>query len=208
MKELENEVLDAAEDLNVVDICVKLIVEVEDQYNTNGDPAHGMRLLITKWCNDNSIKLPDNAAEMVAVAAFYHDWYTTENRKYHHVLALEKIIKKDGLLLDRFSDKELIMIAMAAGQHRASAMPTTFHSMIAKIVASADRGEPSADEIIKRITLKGLNPERVESIRGKYGLSGYVKYPDVYTMYYDRERIHGMRIDIEEWSDAYLSKHQ
>jgi len=87
-------------------------------------------------------------------------------------------------------------------------MPTAFHSIISKIVASADRGEPSADEIIKRITLKGLNPERVESIRCKYGLNGYVKYPDVYTMYYDRERIHNMRIDIEEWADAYLSKHQ
>jgi len=125
MKELENEVLDAAEDLNVVDICVKLIVEVENRYNTNGDPAHGMShilqvvrdgLLIIKWCNDNDIRLPDNAAEMVTVAAFYHDWYTTENRKYHHMLALEKIIKKDGLFLDRFSDKELIMTSIVHQQ--------------------------------------------------------------------------------------------
>jgi len=212
-----NQMLSIATRVGVRDLAIELDKHVYIHYAGNGDPAHGMShirqvvrdgLQIVKWCGDNGITLPMNAAKLVVLAAFYHDWYTGICRGTHHVLAHDMILTRDpGLIgLDELDEEEVLTVSAAVHEHRASASPEKYHDVVAEIVAAADRGAPDANTIIARGRLIGFTDSKLAHITlRKYGSGGYVKFPAIYTEFYGVDKIACMHADIDKWCESHLS---
>jgi len=206
---LKEELLYLAMINGVEELVTKLDNYTEPRYAKNGDPLHSMLhirqvaldgLRLVNWGHDGNLNIPHNAARLVVVAAYYHDWYTAVNRHDHHLLARDMILRREGICLDIFSDSDIHTIAMAVQDHRASSTPDVFYNDISAILACADRGAPHAGLIIDRVMLTGnISCKLLSHILEKYGPNGYVKYPSRCIDYYGAERILNMRTDIENW---------
>lgn len=130
----------------------------------------------------------DVDTDMVYAIAAYHDTGLCEGREHHHEVSAQ-IIKADQNLQQWFTEEQILMMADAAEDHRASAKqaPRTIYG---RIVAEADRFiDP--DTIVRRTIQYGMDhyPElsreeqyqrMLTHLKEKYGRNGYLKlwFPD------------------------------
>ena len=134
----------------------------------------------------NSLSLArhyDVNINMVYTIAACHDLGLAHSRERHHLVSGD-IIRNDGNLLNWFSPTQIITMAEAAEDHRASSASAP-RSIYGKIVAEADRDiEPL--KIIKRTILYGLShfpdldrenqwDRTLSHLQTKYGDGGYLK---------------------------------
>ena len=126
--------------------------------------------------------------DMVYAIAAYHDTGLCEGREHHHEVSA-RIIKADQMLRRWFTEEQILIMADAAEDHRASAKhaPRTIYG---RIVAEADRFiDP--ETIVRRTIQYGLDhhPElsreeqyqrMLTHLHEKYGRNGYLKlwFPD------------------------------
>lgn len=126
--------------------------------------------------------------DMVYTIAAYHDTGLCEGREHHHEVSAQ-IIKADLQLRRWFSKEQILVMADAAEDHRASAKqaPRTIYG---RIVAEADRFIDPVT-IVRRTIQYGLDhyPElgreeqyqrMLTHLHEKYGRNGYLKlwFPD------------------------------
>ena len=130
----------------------------------------------------------DVDTDMVYAIAAYHDTGLCEGREHHHEVSAQ-IIKADQNLRQWFTEEQILVMADAAEDHRASAKqaPRTIYG---RIVAEADRFiDP--ETIVRRTIQYGLDhyPElsreeqyqrMLTHLHEKYGRNGYLKlwFPD------------------------------
>ena len=130
----------------------------------------------------------DVNTDMVYAIAAYHDTGLCEGREHHHEVSAQ-IIKADQNLRQCFTEEQILVMADAAEDHRASAKqaPRTIYG---RIVAEADRFiDP--DTIVRRTIQYGMDhyPElsreeqyqrMLTHLKEKYGRNGYLKlwFPD------------------------------
>lgn len=130
----------------------------------------------------------DVDTDMVYTIAAYHDTGLCEGREHHHEVSAQ-IIKADQNLRQWFTEEQILVMANAAEDHRASAKqaPRTIYG---RIVAEADRFiDP--DTIVRRTIQYGMDhyPElsreeqyqrMLTHLKEKYGRNGYLKlwFPD------------------------------
>lgn len=130
----------------------------------------------------------DVDTDMVYAIAAYHDTGLCEGREHHHEVSAQ-IIKADQNLRQWFTEEQILVMADAAEDHRASAKqaPRTIYG---RIVAEADRFiDP--DTIVRRTIQYGMDhyPElsreeqyqrMLTHLKEKYGSNGYLKlwFPD------------------------------
>ena len=164
--------------------------EIRSHYQafyTYGDPAHlidhadsvcDLALHINKECNEH----------LVILAAYMHDMFNATNRPIHNELAYEYVLKAEDKFLQKLSEAEILEVAHAVLEHRAS-FKGEFYSPLSAIISSADRGLPDLDFIVRRsMKFNKGNAEDVYShIRSKYGVKGYANYPNVYQEIFEKE---------------------
>lgn len=149
-------------------------------YYENGDEAH----LIDhadSMCN-LALKINNGLDEkLIILASYLHDMFNATNRPTHNKLAYEYVLKAEDKFLAKLSKDEVLMVAHAVLEHRAS-FKGVFYSGLSAIISSADRGLPDLDAtVIRSMKFNKANAEDVYAhIKDKYGSNGYAKYPDVY----------------------------
>ena len=153
--------------------------------------------------------------DMVYAIAAYHDTGLCEGRERHHEVSAQ-IIKTDQNLRQWFTEEQILVMADAAEDHRASAKqaPRTIYG---RIVAEADRFiDP--ETIVRRTIQYGMNhyPElgreeqyqrMLTHLKEKYSRNGYLKlwFPDSPNAV-RLERLHDM-IDDEQQLKALFEKY-
>lgn len=144
-------------------------------------------LMVIQQSLDIAAKL-DVDIDMVYTIAAYHDTGLCEGRERHHEVSAS-IIKADQNLRQWFTEEQILVMADAAKDHRASAKqaPRTIYG---RIVAEADRFiDP--ETIVRRTIQYGMDhyPElnreeqyqrMLTHLKEKYGRNGYLKlwFPD------------------------------
>ena len=139
-------------------------------------------LMVIQQSMDIASRLDVNI-DMVYTIAAYHDTGLCEGREHHHEVSAQ-IIKADQQLRQWFSEEQILVMADAAEDHRASAKqaPRTIYG---RIVAEADRFIDPVT-IVRRTIQYGLDhyPElsreeqyqrMVTHLKEKYGRNGYLK---------------------------------
>ena len=145
--------------------------------------------------------------DMVYTIAAYHDTGLCEGREHHHEVSA-RIIKADPQLRRWFTEEQILVMADAAEDHRASAKqaPRTIYG---RIVAEADRFiDP--ETIVRRTIQYGLDhypqlsreeqyERMVTHLKEKYGRNGYLKlwFPDSPNAA-RLERLHDTIDDVEQ----------
>lgn len=153
------------------------------QYN-NFDAAHNIEHV--KRVIDNSLEIAkdyDVNIMMVYTIASYHDLGLSVDRKTHHIISAN-ILLKDKKLLEWFDKQQIDIMAQAVKDHRASSTtrPETIYGLI---VSEADR-DLDCDVVVKRTIDYGKSnyPDyskeehflrMKEHIVEKYGEHGYIK---------------------------------
>jgi len=198
----------------MIDSIQQLRKECEEEFSPmyeGADPLHGMEHInqvvdsameIHEALRDSHIDINDSTAEMLMIACYVHDIFTNTNRKKHHINASDYVmsnIGNDSKVIGRLSMYKRRIIAKAVEQHRASSMPSEFHSVVGEILASADRGAPSLRAILERATMGGsaIDEKFINHMKDKYGTGGYVRYPSIYVDYYGHMTIHQMHKDVD-----------
>lgn len=144
-------------------------------------------MMVIQQSLDIASKL-DVDEDMVYTIAAYHDTGLCEGREHHHAVSA-RIIKADPQLRQWFTEEQILVMADAAEDHRASAKqaPRTIYG---RIVAEADRFIDPVT-IVRRTIQYGLDhyPElsheeqyqrMLTHLHEKYGRNGYLKlwFPD------------------------------
>ena len=117
---------------------------------------------------------------MTYTAAAYHDIGLSKGRENHEIHSYNEVLH-DTNLGKFFSDEEIMQIAIACKEHRASTkVNPDCLSMLSKIIRDADRSS-DIGMMIKRAYLYNKNASSVyESVRNhlvdKYGVNGYAVY--------------------------------
>ena len=162
--------------------------EIIPQYD-HFDKAHQRDhvLMVIQQSLDIASRL-DVDVDMVYAIAAYHDTGLCEGREHHHEVSA-KIIMADLNLRQWFTEEQILVMADAAEDHRASAKQAP-RSIYGRIVAEADRFiDPEI--IVQRTIQYGLDhyPElgreeqyqrTLTHLKEKYGRNGYLKlwFPD------------------------------
>lgn len=200
---------------NYMELSDTLVVELKDfliPLYAKNDKAHQWDHVIKVLDNvtyiyyhlDRVPKLAKWASELgddivlsyirVAIAALYHDIFSTENRKEHHELVKAYIIEGDNYLIS-FDKETRIAIGEIASQHRAS-FKGEYSNIECEIMAAADRGAPDVDSYIMRSILYAYSKRKYSKIDSlvhglihigqKFGGNKNAKVPDWYgEMYKD-----------------------
>ncbi len=156
-------------------------------YYANGDKAHlidhadsvcNLALEINHCCEE----------KLVILASYLHDLFNAEDRKNHNKLAYEYVLKQEDRFLKELEQSELLEVAHAVLEHRAS-FKGEFYSKLSELISAADRGRPNLKEVV--IRSMGYNNENAEDvakhIKEKYATDGYANYPKVYKELFAKE---------------------
>ncbi|MCF0165268.1 MAG: HD domain-containing protein [Bacteroidales bacterium] len=125
----------------------------------------------------------DVDTDMVYAIAAYHDLGIVKGREFHHIESA-KMLLADDVLKQYFTQGQLVTMAEAIEDHRASAKNEP-RGIYGRIVAEADR-QIDPHTIILRTIQYGLNyyPElekeeqydrMLKHLKEKYGYGGYLK---------------------------------
>ncbi|QOC54714.1 hypothetical protein pSALSNUABM04_254 [Salmonella phage pSal-SNUABM-04] len=140
--------------------------------------------------------------KLAIIAAGAHDIFSTkELRAEHHIKGFTWVLDNKPLLMRKYklTSDECYTIAYAVMEHRGS-FKGNYNSIVSEIVAAADRGIPSKDDVTNYISRSYLyardNLEKsisnakfhaVAHIQDKFGRNAYAKVPDWYHEMFARE---------------------
>ncbi len=129
--------------------------------------------------------------KLVILTAYIHDIFNATDRKNHNQLAYEYVLEAKDKFLKELSKEELLLVAHAVLEHRAS-FKGKFYSKLSEIISSADRGKPDIKEVVIRsMQFNGGNTQDVyKHLKEKYGSNGYAKYPQSYQNFFHKELEH------------------
>ncbi len=129
--------------------------------------------------------------KLIILAAYIHDIFNATDRKNHNQLAYNYVLEANDKFLKELSKEELLQVAHAVLEHRAS-FQGEFYSQLSEIISSADRGAPDIKEVVIRsMQFNGGNTQDVyKHLKEKYGSSGYAKYPHSYQKFFHKELEH------------------
>lgn len=162
---------------------------------------------------------------LVIVAVGLHDIYSTvEFRADHHIRAFTWAMDNKAKLKRRFkmTDDDVMTVAYAALEHRGSYKGERYNSIISEILAAADRGIPSTDEVgnylgrsflYARSHGKSVTDAKFHAIghiQDKFGRGGYGRVPDWYQVLF-AERLEKRlelieSLDIDYFDDAFTQE--
>ncbi len=133
--------------------------------------------------------------KLALIAAALHDIYSTkEGRADHHIQAFNWALNNRPVMMRKYklTFDECYTIAYAAMEHRGS-FKGNYNSIISEIVAAADRGIPSKEDVTSYISRsylyardsqgKSISDSKfhaVNHIQDKFGRNAYAKVPDWY----------------------------
>ncbi len=143
----------------------------------DGDEAH--KIDHADSVCDLALKLNEVYDEkLVILASYIHDIFNAVDRKNHHKLAYEYVLRAEDRFLKELNKQELELVAYAVLQHRGS-FKGEFFSLLSEIISGADRGISNLKEIIIRSCKynRGNAKEVLEHIKNKYATGGYGNYP-------------------------------
>ncbi len=128
--------------------------------------------------------------KLIILASYIHDIFNAADRKNHNQLAYKYVLEANDKFLKELSKKELLQVAHAVLEHRAS-FQGEFYSKLSEIISSADRGKPDIKEVVIRsLQFNGNNiKDAYHHIKRKYGSNGYANYPKSYREYFRKELI-------------------
>ncbi len=134
----------------------------------------------------------------VIVAGYYHDVYRVDAAA-HNFLAFKEVLSDSSYIIEIGGAEtrlDVMSIATACMEHRAT-WTGDYSSILSKIIATADRGNPAkvdTEERIRRSYLYAIDhlgytnasakAHAVDHIQAKYGAGGYMKVPLMYMRLY------------------------
>ena len=126
--------------------------------------------------------------KLIILASYIHDIFNAADRKNHNQLAYNYILEANDKFLKELSKEELLQVAHAVLEHRAS-FQGEFYSKLSEIISSADRGAPDIKEVVIRsMQFNGCNvKDAYHHIKRKYGSNGYANYPKSYQKHFSKE---------------------
>lgn len=197
----------------IADVLVTELNKALKPYYDKNDKAHQWDHVMQVLDNvtyifyhlDRSPKLAQWASELgedivvsftkTAIAALYHDMFSTENRKEHHELVKEYIIKGDTHLV-AIDKAARVHIGQIASEHRAS-FKGEYSSIECEIMAAADRGAPDVDAYVMRSILYAHTKRKYSKLDSlvhglihigqKFGSNKNAKVPDWYEEFYKEQ---------------------
>ncbi len=158
-----------------------------EPFYKDGDLAHqidhadsvcDLALEMNKECNP----------KLIILAAYIHDIFNATDRKNHNQLAYNYVLEANDKFLKELSKEELLQVAHAVLEHRAS-FQGEFYSKLSEIISSADRGAPDIKEVVIRsMHFNSANAQDVYNhLQDKYGSNGYANYPKSYQKHFSKE---------------------
>lgn len=175
----------------------RLIKQFYDFYRYT-DSAHRIDHIRSVMSNVIRICYQQNWQEhlkLALIAAAVHDIYSTkEHRNEHHIKAFNWVLDNKVVLARKYklSFDECYTVAYAAMEHRGS-FKGNYNSIVSEIVAAADRGIPSKDDVVNYLSRsylyardsqgKSISDSKfhaVNHIQEKFGRNAYAKVPDWY----------------------------
>lgn len=187
-----------------------LLDDVREYYERNERPhdlCHVKEVMADVDKLSKLVKLRDNYHRAALVAAAWHDAFDHVDRKRHHSLASEHLIRNSESMMVRYDlDADAMESAwFACLEHRAS-WEGAFTTMVSEVVSAADRGRPN----LKSMLLKafeysknklGLSDDEAkeracEHMHEKFGSEGYARYPRFYQELYASE-IDAVQLEIK-----------
>jgi hypothetical protein len=157
---------------------------------------------------------------VVLVAIGVHDIYSTvELRADHHIRAFNWTLDNKAKLKRRFgmTDDDVMNVAYAALEHRGSYKGERYNGIVSEIMAAADRGIPSKDEVGSYLARSYLYARShgksstdakfhaIHHIQDKFGKNGYGRVPDWYGVLF-AERLQERLELIEELEIDYFDE--
>lgn len=145
--------------------------------------------------------------EEIILAGLFHDLFTRTDRDNHHKAGYDWVMQSmDGNLKDK---EKRLRIAHAVLEHRAG-YKGDYYSPLSELIASADRGAPDLNDILKRMyihvketntfTRKGVTTyntvpathkeiidQMLYHLEEKYSRKGYIQYTNIYMLEYKEE---------------------
>jgi len=143
----------------------------------DGDEAH--KIDHADSVCDLALRLNEDYDErLVILASYIHDIFNATDRKNHHKLAYEYVLRAEDKFLQSLSQDELKLIAHGVLEHRGS-FKGEFYSLFSEIISGADRGLSNLEEVIIRSCKynNGDAKEVLAHIKDKYATGGYGNYP-------------------------------
>ena len=179
-------------------------------YYETFDIAHRMshvdHVIHTGFEISKRISVSQKDLYLFEMAAYAHDLGLVGKRSEHHLLSADIVLSRALPIVDELHNDDLMIVADACAEHRASGNGT-YSSIVSKMLAASDRGIPDFDRIYNRVvgsrsesgmTLEEMHEDAVSFICRKYGRNGYMKYPDFYKEVFHTElAILWDRIDLE-----------
>ncbi|QVW28775.1 hypothetical protein pEaSNUABM8_00278 [Erwinia phage pEa_SNUABM_8] len=133
--------------------------------------------------------------KLALIAAAAHDIFSTkEHRTDHHIKAFTWIMDNKPVMMRKYklNYEECYTVAYAAMEHRGS-FKGNYNSIVSEIVAAADRGIPSKEDVVSYLSrsylyardsqCKSITDAKfhaVNHIQDKFGRNAYAKVPDWY----------------------------
>lgn len=140
--------------------------------------------------------------KLAIIAAGVHDIYSTkELRAEHHIKSFNWVLDNKPTMMRKYklTVDECYTVAYAALEHRGS-FKGNYNSIVSEIVAAADRGIPSKEDVLSYISRSYLYARdnqgknivnaklhAVNHIKDKFGHNAYSKVPDWYKALYAKE---------------------
>lgn len=154
---------------------------------------------------------------LIAVAA--HDIFSTkEDRASHHIKAYNWVLDNKPVLKRKYklTDDDCLTIAHAVLEHRSS-HKGNYNGIVSEIVAAADRGIPSVDDVTNymhrsylfaREQGKSVTDSKFHAVRhvqDKFGMNGKSNVPEWYGTLF-AERILERRDFVEQLDNDYFTQ--
>ncbi|QVW55221.1 hypothetical protein pEaSNUABM29_00181 [Erwinia phage pEa_SNUABM_29] len=154
---------------------------------------------------------------LIAIAA--HDIFSTkEDRASHHIKAYNWVLDNKPVLKRKYklTDEDCLTIAHAVLEHRSS-HKGNYNGIVSEIVAAADRGIPSVDDVTNymhrsylfaREHNKNITDSKFHAIRhvqDKFGRNGKSNVPEWYNVMF-AERILERRDFVEQLDTDYFTR--
>ncbi|QXO09704.1 hypothetical protein pEaSNUABM11_00280 [Erwinia phage pEa_SNUABM_11] len=155
---------------------------------------------------------------VVLVAVGVHDIFsTTDWRADHHIRAFNWTLDNKAKLKKRFdmTDDDVMNVAYAALEHRGSYRGERYNGVISEIMAAADRGIPSTEDVDNYLARSFLYARShgksvtdakfhaIGHIKDKFGRNGYGRVPDWYNVLF-AERLRARLELIEEMDISHF----
>lgn len=139
--------------------------------------------------------------KLAIIAAGAHDIFSTkELRAEHHLKGFNWVLDNKPVMMRKYklTYDECYTVAAAVLEHRGS-FKGNYHSIVSEIVAAADRGIPSKDEVNNYLSRSYLYARdhgksvsdakfhAVNHIQDKFGRNAYAKVPDWYNTMFAKQ---------------------